>query len=72
MIGFMLQNLPKIANTGDQFERAIIQTIKVVLRAPKTSPLSEVDVDNLAKFMVQLCIAYPNVTRNKILLRKFL
>lgn len=68
----MLQNLPKIPNTGEQFQKAIIQTIKVVLRAPRTSPLSEVDVNNLAKFMLQLCRAYENVTRIIILMGKLL
>lgn len=60
IIGYTLEKVPATA-TADQLEQAVLMTIKVLVFAPRISPLSNVNIDNIAHFMVALCKTSPKV-----------
>ncbi|KAK4873329.1 hypothetical protein RN001_015358 [Aquatica leii] len=54
-IGLMLEKLPSLSGSANLLENAFLPTIKTILNAPKTSPLSDVNLQSLEKFMLSLC-----------------
>ncbi|XP_018564704.1 condensin complex subunit 3-like [Anoplophora glabripennis] len=62
IIGFTLQRVPMTA-TIDQLEQAVLMTLKVLAYAPKISPLADVNIDNIANFMIALCKTSPKYTQ---------
>lgn len=49
-----MERVPATATT-DQLEQAVLMTVKVLAYAPRISPLSDVNIDNIASFMIALC-----------------
>lgn len=55
LIGSMLELLPAIPGSASQLEKCIIPTICALIKAPKSHPLSEVNVMDVLKFVLTLC-----------------
>ncbi|XP_044264228.1 condensin complex subunit 3-like isoform X2 [Tribolium madens] len=53
-IGYTLQSLTTLPNC-EYFADAVLSTMKTIIYAPRKSPLCEIDIDNIIKFMVTLC-----------------
>lgn len=51
----VLQEIPSVPNMICQLEDAFVPTLRVLLRAPHSSPLFEVDKQHIAAFILQLC-----------------
>ncbi|CAG9771341.1 unnamed protein product [Ceutorhynchus assimilis] len=54
-IGFVLVKLPLLREYSEQLEGGILLTIDKFAKAPSTSPLAKVNIDNVVKFMLALC-----------------
>ncbi|KAF5277007.1 hypothetical protein FQR65_LT16086 [Abscondita terminalis] len=54
-IGMLLQKLPMLPGSTHLLENSFVPTIKTIVNAPKTSPLSDVNLPSLIKFMLSLC-----------------
>ncbi|KAF2894563.1 hypothetical protein ILUMI_11611 [Ignelater luminosus] len=55
IIGMMLEELPKLVDAADEIQKAVLPTIKTILRAPNTNPLSEVNIQDIVKFLLAMC-----------------
>ncbi|CAH1112883.1 unnamed protein product [Psylliodes chrysocephalus] len=55
IIGFALQKVPLLSDWTDVLIDAILLTINALYSAPRTSPLADVNVENIAKFLLALC-----------------
>ncbi|XP_017772848.1 PREDICTED: condensin complex subunit 3-like isoform X2 [Nicrophorus vespilloides] len=58
-IGLTLEKLPRIRDSADELENAVLPTVKAIIKAPKTSPLAGVNALNIANFLIQLCQTHP-------------
>uniref|UniRef100_A0AAR5P9R0 UVR domain-containing protein n=1 Tax=Dendroctonus ponderosae TaxID=77166 RepID=A0AAR5P9R0_DENPD len=54
-IGHVLEKVPNLNSSHEQLEEAVFNTIETLARAPQTSPLSKVDINGIAKFLLALC-----------------
>ncbi|CAH0547544.1 unnamed protein product [Brassicogethes aeneus] len=55
LIGFTLQQIPSVVDNADQLEGAVLLTVKALSHAPRVSPLADVNIENIVKFMLALC-----------------
>ncbi|KAJ8969401.1 hypothetical protein NQ317_010309 [Molorchus minor] len=66
-IGYTLNRIPSTNESASQLEEAVLMTIKAIAFAPKISPLADVNIENIAKFMIALCKTSPegpNIHKN--------
>ncbi|KAJ3647227.1 hypothetical protein Zmor_024756 [Zophobas morio] len=54
-IGLSLNALTRLSNCHTYFDDAVLNTIRTLVYAPRTSALKDIDLDNTVKFMVTLC-----------------
>ncbi|KAJ8969726.1 hypothetical protein NQ314_001614 [Rhamnusium bicolor] len=54
-IGFTLERVPSVSDSSEQLEEAVLMTVKALALAPKISPLADVNIENISKFMIALC-----------------
>ncbi|XP_030762199.1 condensin complex subunit 3-like isoform X1 [Sitophilus oryzae] len=59
LIAYTLGKIPYLSRNLEQLKDAFLLTVRILVSAPKTSPLSEVDIDNVVKFMLALCDSSP-------------
>lgn len=59
IIGFTLENIPSMEDCTEQLIDAVFITIKVLYSAPRTSPLADVNVEHIGKFLLALCKVSP-------------
>lgn len=55
IIGMMLEELPKLVDAADEIQKAVLPTIKTLLKAPNTNPLSDVNIQDIIKFLLAMC-----------------
>ncbi|KAJ8910833.1 hypothetical protein NQ315_015568 [Exocentrus adspersus] len=59
VIGFTLERIPMMPDSAEQLEQAVLATVKALAFAPKISPLADVNIDNIANFLIALCKTSP-------------
>lgn len=62
VIAYTLSKIPQLPRSVDQLQDVFMLTVRVLATAPKSSPLSEVDIDDIVKFVLALCDTSPNVS----------
>lgn len=71
-IAYTLQKIPLVREYTEALQDAVLMTIKALYAAPRISPLADVNIENIAKFMVALCKTSPDVSsHNSIILANF-
>ncbi|XP_031355984.1 condensin complex subunit 3-like isoform X2 [Photinus pyralis] len=55
IIGIMLEELPTLTGASDLLENCVLPTVKTLYKAPKSSPLADVNLYSIVKFMLSLC-----------------
>lgn len=65
-IAYTLQKIPLIADYTEALQDAVLMTVKALYAAPRISPLADVNIENIAKFMVALCKTSQDVSINNI------
>lgn len=61
-IAYTLEKIPLVAEYSEALQDALLMTIKSLYAAPRISPLADVNIENIAKFMVALCKTSPDVS----------
>ncbi|KAK5640671.1 hypothetical protein RI129_011482 [Pyrocoelia pectoralis] len=56
IIGIMLEELPSLTGAADLLENCVLPTVKTLVKAPSSSPLAEVNLYAVVKFMLSLCL----------------
>ncbi|XP_076251973.1 condensin complex subunit 3-like isoform X2 [Rhynchophorus ferrugineus] len=59
IIAHTLSKVPQLPRSVDQLQDVFMLTVRVLATAPKSSPLSEVNIDDIVKFMLALCDTSP-------------
>lgn len=54
-IAYTLEKIPLIPQYTEALQEAVLMTIKALYSAPRISPLADVNVENIAKFILALC-----------------
>ncbi|CAG9815968.1 unnamed protein product [Phaedon cochleariae] len=62
IIGYTLQKMPSMTQCTEQLMDAVLMTIRTLFSAPRTSPLADVNIENIAKFMLALCKTSPDAS----------
>lgn len=62
-IGLTLEEIPTILDCGEQLDDVFFITLQTLLNAPNTSPLSQVNVQEIIKFMLNLSSLCQRVSR---------
>ncbi|KAG5899798.1 hypothetical protein JTB14_006131 [Gonioctena quinquepunctata] len=60
IIGHTLEKMPLMTDCTEQLMEAVLMTVKALFAAPRITPLADVNIDNIAKFMLALCKTSPD------------
>ncbi|XP_023023077.2 chromosome associated protein G [Leptinotarsa decemlineata] len=60
IIGCVLEKVPLMTEITEQLIEAVLMTVKSIFAAPRISPLADINVENIAKFMIALCKTSPD------------
>lgn len=66
IIAYTLEKIPLIPQYTEALQEAILMTIKALYSAPRISPLADVNIENIAKFMMALCKMSGDVSMFKL------